>query len=116
MSHSNLFDKNIERWAYLYPQDAVRLPYVDTEGYLLKNKVLYGPKGSYDVKNPASWFKKIKFNGEKRLVVYGVGLGEIFDPIEEWLKADKTRRVYFLKRIPRFSPIFFRLKSPQKCF
>lgn len=97
---SKLLQKNVELWAHFYPQEAVMLPYLDNRGYSLEKGQLKGPKGLYEMGSGAKWFAQLDLKDETVLVVYGIGLGEHFDPIEKWLNKEEKRRVFFFEEDP----------------
>ncbi|MCB1114086.1 MAG: motility associated factor glycosyltransferase family protein [Chlamydiia bacterium] len=108
------FHKNLEIWSHFYPKEAVMLPYHEAEGYELDKNGLKGPKGHYITADPKAWFKSIPFQEERVLVVYGVGWGELFDPIKKWLDQNEERRVFFFEEDPNVLVRFFETKQATK--
>lgn len=118
MSEKNLshkhFQKSLEIWSHYYPKEAVLLPYHEAQGYRMTPKGLVGPKGAYPTEDPEAWFRKIPFQDERVLVVYGLGWGEMFPPLEKWLKKDPDRRVFFFEEDPGVLVRFFETAAAPK--
>lgn len=104
---SDQFHKNLERWAHFYPKEAIMLPYLDNSDYHIQNKVLVGPKGPYEMGDVEQWFRDLPLKEQSVLVVYGIGLGELFPPIQRWLEQDERRRVFFFEEDPHVLSRFF---------
>lgn len=111
---SELFHKNLETWAHFYPKEAIMLPYLDSSEYQIDKGMLIGPKGAYKYPDPFKWFSKLSFKDETALVIYGVGLGELFPPIQKWLEGDKERRVFFFEEDPHVLALFFETPQAEK--
>lgn len=89
------FQKNLDRWAYYAPKEAVLLPYVDENELKIVKGRLVGPKGVYEP------FNKIETPRGDILVIYGVGLGESFPQLLKWLEKDEGRRLVYFEEDPR---------------
>ena len=84
---ATLFEKNIALWSRSNPKQAVLLQY-----RIPKKKAV--PSSTEEGK---VWFANLDLKGAAALFIYGIGKGDYFYPLIEWLKKDRSRRVVFLE-------------------
>lgn len=85
--NDTLFNKNVALWSRFNPKQAVLLQ------YRAPKKV--GTPSSR--KEAEDWFASLSLKGAAALFIYGIGNGEYFYPLVEWLRKDRKRRVVFLE-------------------
>lgn len=89
------FQKNLDHWSLYAPKEAVLLPYVDEKGLKLIEGKLKGEKGFYEP------FKKIDEPLVPVILIYGVGLGESYFLLADWLKKDANNKIIYFEEDPR---------------
>lgn len=103
---TKIFERNLELWAKEHPVEAFWVRQADTRTY----RQVKNPDGSLNVKAPfgllysgspkseaAEWIKSLPKENFKLLYVYGVGLGNYFLSLKEWLEEDPERHVVFFE-------------------
>lgn len=81
------FSKNLSLWSAFNPKEAVLLQY---------REALSVPIRSTE-EEAQNWFDHLDLKGAAALFVYGIGKGDYYYPLVEWLKKDRKRRVVFLE-------------------
>lgn len=108
------FNNNLSRWAQLHPQEAVLLPYAQTDHlHALSTKQgepnlhFQTAESAYDLhdeisaqEESAKWFAALPLSNIEVLYVYGVGLGYDYESAKDWLKKDPRRQIVFLEDDP----------------
>lgn len=82
-----LFAKNIALWSHTNPKQAVLLQYRQPQPVKIRSTSTEGQE----------WFKHLDLKGAVALFIFGVGKGDYYPPLKEWLKKDRKRRAVFLE-------------------
>jgi len=85
--NEQLFAKNIALWSHTNPKQAILLQYRQSQSVNIRSTPEEGQQ----------WFKHLDLKGAVALFIFGVGKGDYYPPLQEWLKKDRKRRAVFLE-------------------
>jgi antitoxin component YwqK of YwqJK toxin-antitoxin module len=105
------FIKNIERWSLFYPQQASLLKDFnkkDIEFHFnddktlnlkttLKNEIFYYHAQHNPLEEAQQWFNSLNLKGKNVLLVFGVGLGYIYEASKAWLRENPLHQLILLE-------------------
>lgn len=114
MSSEGLFQENIERWSRSFPEQAKQISSLKCENCAFKTNedgtlnLIVRVEGKeflcHAERDPEGeargWVSKIKVGNCHVLLVWGVGLGYIYDALLSWLKQDQKRALVFVEPNP----------------
>ncbi len=114
MENSEVFKKNIDRWAVTFPKDAEKLEQLTcarlsfcTASNGMQNlkceadgKITYLHSQQDPVDELFKWLSTLNLIGVQTVIFYGVGLGYAYEILHSWLKADPQRSLVFIEDDP----------------
>ncbi len=106
---NTLFQKNLDRFASMCPQAAFAVEDVSCEhlqfcktakGELNLKKSgqeIYYHSQEGGLEEAQEWVEALSPLGIKVIILYGIGLGYIYEALKEWLSRDSSRLLFFIE-------------------
>lgn len=123
---SDLFRKNLERWALMCPEgvdrvkglEGLQVDFCNTIKGALNliskndNRSFYFHSQIDPIEEAAKWFSGLKLKDVNVIFVYGVGLGYCYEAAKEWLRKDQKNNLVFFEENPE---VIHRLLESDRC-
>lgn len=106
MNQTEIFQKNLARWALFCPEDAAALPTVDDGDVSIVDGLMYVGKGEnvFECQNKENPLEEalecVRLTGTRDanvVFVFGVGAGFMYEALKEWLRISPKHQLVFLE-------------------